>query len=209
MIGARGALVGAAAGALLLAAVFPRALLALHPELAVHAAYEREDRCDPWGRPWSGDWGLWSNGPNGIDEYGTGDDVPLYQREDVPGPWAVRATAWAPEALAVLATLLAWAALAPGGWAPRSPRLAVEAGRVLLLASGPTAVGVGLARWLAERPWVADAQVGALLVPAPVALALTWAAATHLLATAHRLRRPQAAPVGTSENLCPNPAASA
>lgn len=179
------------------------ALPVLSPELAVAAAAGEEH--DPWGHAWAErDPGAtaWSLGPDGIPSE---DDL---QRPAEATPLA-RWAAWAREAALLVAGALVWLALTLSLTLDlRSPSRAVEAVRVLLLASLPALAGLGALAWGAglgtpyglPHPPAALAGgverllgLSAALPPHPAApWAAAWVGLCLLVAAGIRRARPQA-----------------
>lgn len=120
---------------------------------------------DPWGHRWRRrdayqGWSVWSKGPDGVDDGGGGDDVPVDPR--------AAHVELAPAASIAAALLLLWLAAALRALArPRGPELWAEAGRALFVASVPAA---GLALLVRERGLPDLLERGPpLLVPREVA----------------------------------------
>lgn len=180
---------------------------------AVHAS-ATPCPADPWGHPWllqlvvllpgqkrldDRTVAVWSAGPDGRWEWGTGDDVligPLeptafHVENGVTRPADVPFDVRWPLALAALAG--GWGWLAWHAWrASRSPRLGVEVPRVLLLGGPP---GVALV-WALPAVGVDPALGGAsgLLVSRDTAVGATLLGLLVGLAGWRRLTRPPAPP---------------
>ncbi|MCA8925213.1 MAG: hypothetical protein KDD82_25610, partial [Planctomycetes bacterium] len=125
----------------------PLALPALHPELAVAAAAERESDLDPWGHAWDArDVGEFSLGPDGVQ---SADD--LQRPAPAPGGLAHWAS-WGRELALLLAGGLVWLASTLSLTLDlRSPSRVVEAVRAALLASLPALLGAGAILWGADQ----------------------------------------------------------
>lgn len=133
--------VGIAVAILLLIAASIRPLVgSLWPDVAMAHEYTSNLTADPWGNPWAYDFvhgvrvcstGVYSRGPNGVDEVGAGDDIPTTERKRfeftcyVAGPFVLAAAAF----LAIFATWMAHVtAFLQGPWrgvAFEAPRIAL------------------------------------------------------------------------------------
>ena len=178
-------------------------LRSVNPELAATTAWI-DGGDDPWGNAyltinnsWEGG-GVLSPGPDGKFSFAAPpgvlpeDDVWVHtgdaEQGTCPDDRLTTAVALAREALLASALLLPWCAFAPRLLRAERAGAGWEVVRAMLLASVPSLLAVSVSWRLAER-WELQTRNPVLLVPAPVAAALSAIAACLLLSLHLRFRR--------------------